>query len=97
MSELELDLFTPHVGTTFTLAGEAPLDLVLSEAIATRASEPQGHGVRPQFSLYFRGPRSPLLPQRIYGLEHPELGRLELFLVPVGQDRESTTYEAAFA
>jgi len=97
MPELEIGLFAPHVGTTFTVAGDAPIDLVLADATEAQLSEPQGRGVRPQFSLYFRGPRAPLLPQRIYALDHSELGRLELFLVPIGQDGDATTYEAAFA
>ena len=36
------------------------------------------------FSLLFKGPRELVLEQQIYRLEHPDLGSLELFLVPVG-------------
>jgi hypothetical protein len=39
---------------------------------------------------------TPLLPQRIYRLEHAELDTLELFLVPIAQDASGTRYEAVF-
>ena len=38
----------------------------------------------------------PALPQRIYRLEHAELGGLDLFLVPIGRDASGITYEAVF-
>ena len=49
-----------------------------------------------QFSLLFRGPLDVLLPQRIYPLDHPEMGRLDLFLVPVAQKKDGYRYEAFF-
>ncbi len=51
---------------------------------------------REQFSLHFRGPATPVLPQRIYRLDHPELGALEIFLVPIRRDAAGITYEAVF-
>jgi len=51
---------------------------------------------RAPFSLVFRGPLSPVLPQRIWPLEHAALGRLEIFLVPIGPDPEGMRYEAVF-
>ena len=45
----------------------------------------------------FRGPMTPLLPQRIYPLEHAQLGVFELFLVPIGPDQHGMCYEAVFA
>jgi Domain of unknown function (DUF6916) len=51
---------------------------------------------RRPFSLIFRGPRDPILPQQTYPIAHPELGRFDLFVVPVGRDRAGTRYEAVF-
>jgi hypothetical protein len=51
---------------------------------------------RAPFSLVFRGPLSPVLPQRIWPLEHAAFGRLEIFLVPIGPDAEGMRYEAVF-
>ena len=48
------------------------------------------------FSLLLSGPRSQLLPQASYPVRHPALGIVQLFLVPVGQDAQSTEYEVTF-
>ena len=48
------------------------------------------------FSAVLRGPRDPLWPQAIYALEHPVLGPLELFIVPIGRDASAARYEAIF-
>ena len=49
-----------------------------------------------QFSLVFRGPMTPALPQGIHELEHATLGKLQLFLVPLGPDDSGMRYEAVF-
>jgi hypothetical protein len=38
-----------------------------------------------------------LLPQRIYSLAHDSLGRLEIFLVPVGRDADGVRCQPIFA
>ena len=48
------------------------------------------------FSLFFHGPSDPFVPQGIHKLKHSALGEFELFLVPVGQDKDGFQYEAAF-
>jgi hypothetical protein len=53
---------------------------------------PREPGGRAPFSLVFQGGPNPPLPQRIYRVEHDELGALEIFLVPIAADR----YEAVF-
>jgi hypothetical protein len=49
-----------------------------------------------RFSIVFRGPRERLLQQGTYEMQHDHLGAFELFLVPVGQDRDGVYYEAVF-
>lgn len=51
---------------------------------------------RQPFSLLFRGPSEPLLPQGIYRIDHASLGTAELFLVPVQADGTAVSYEAVF-
>ena len=80
LEALTADDFAPHLHERFALS---PLELELVEVT--------GAGGRP-FTLVFRGPGEPLLPQRIHRLEHPVLGALDLFLVPIGPGR----YEAIF-
>ena len=69
--------------------GDSPSFEVELVEVTEIAREPGG---RAPFSLVFQGgPTSPL-PQRIYRVEHDELGPLEVFLVPVASDH----YEAVF-
>jgi hypothetical protein len=58
-----------------------------------RATTPSG---REPFSIVFRGPLEPVLPQRIYRFEHEALGAFELFIVPIGTDESGMQYEAVF-
>ena len=93
--------FAPAVGETFALdAGEAGrLDLELLES---RLHDPDApaqdpSGTRAPFTLTFRGPVEPVLPQRIYHVEHDSVGSLEIFIVPIARNDSGTTYEAVFA
>jgi len=93
LDEWTLATFKPRVGDAFTIdAAPAPVELVLESATAV-GERPDG---RDPFSLVFRGPLAPLLGQAIHRLEHAELGALEIFIVPLGQDADSTSYEAIF-
>jgi hypothetical protein len=96
LDRLTADTFAPAVGHTFALdAGEAgELELTLLEARSRDA--PSDSAVRTPFSLLFRGPAEPTLPQRIYRLRHPTIGTLEIFLVPIARDGDGTMYEAVF-
>jgi hypothetical protein len=92
---LTLEDFIPCVGHVFGLAHEGGvLDLVLRRAEST--ATPALAGERTGFSLEFLGPPGPLLPQRIYRLEHARLGTLEIFLVPLGRENRGVRYEAVF-
>lgn len=93
--------FAPTIGDTYILVTEddgPPLELELIEAVSHPPDAPptDAAGLRTPFSLLFRGPREPVLPQRIQRLEHPAFGPLEIFLVPVGRDDTGTRYEAVF-
>jgi hypothetical protein len=92
--------FEPAVGETFALdAGETgSLEMTLLEARLHDPDGPAQHpdGTRAPFTVLFRGPAQPLLPQRIYHVEHESVGAMEIFIVPVGQDGSGTTYEAVF-
>jgi hypothetical protein len=93
LGELTLETFTPCVDNAFAIAAEPhDLELVL-EAAEARGEWPGG---RQPFSLVFRGPSEPQLPQAIYRLEHAGLGVLEIFIVPIGRDDGGTRYEAIF-
>lgn len=96
LSELTHESFAKELGTSFQLdyGPEAPLRLELIEA--TPGKQNSVGARRVPFSLLFRGPQQPVLPQKIYPLEHERLGRLEIFIVPLGPDGEGMRYEAIF-
>ncbi|AKU91978.1 DUF6916 family protein [Vulgatibacter incomptus] len=92
--------FSSRIGESFVLrldGGEPPeLELVLSEVAEGPVDPRPPEARRAPFSLLFRGPASPALPQRIYKLRHRELGELEIFLVPIRRDAQGLVYEAIF-
>jgi hypothetical protein len=87
------EAYREHVGATFAVHG-------VDEAVPLRlveVSEPRVASGFRQFSLYFHGPPSAVLPQGIYTLAHPALGPLALFIVPIlGSNHERIVYEACF-
>jgi hypothetical protein len=100
LEALTLQSFAPHVGSDFFLPEAEGVSLTLVEAKAATAH--MGDGRRPPlprepFTLLFRGPARPILPQRIHRLEHPVLGTLEIFIVPVGPNLGGIGYEAVFS
>jgi hypothetical protein len=98
LNRLTVAMFAEQIGKTFRLepADGPVLDLVLVEArnLSPRPGDPGPR--RDPFSLLFLGPKAPVLPQRIYALENEAIGRLEIFLVPIGADADGVKYEAIF-
>lgn len=66
------------------------------ELVLIQVTEQQGAPRQEVFSLLFRGPAERPLGQGICPLEHERLGRLAIFLVPVGRDEAGLLYEAVF-
>jgi len=98
---LTFDLFEGRVGEEFVVSADDGPTIRTELAEATQSSAPGGPGPdgqqRLQFSLVFVGPPEPQLPQATYVVEHAELGRLDVFLVPIGRTPEGLRYEAVFA
>ena len=85
--------FEPHVGDVFSIAlNDSSLSMTL------KAAKPLGTALREggAFALSFAGPAAPLLQQSIYPLRHAALGTLDLFIVPVGREKNGIIYEAIF-
>jgi hypothetical protein len=87
--------FSKHLNTKFRIAGEQPIELELAEVKGYLSHAHEQSGME-RFSAFFRGPREPFLPQRVYALEHESMGAFELFLVPVAKDENGFRYEAVF-
>lgn len=97
LQTLSASEFAAVAGARFRVEadGAAALELRLLEASARDGAAAQGG--RQPFTLLFRGPMQPDLAQGTYMLEGPAgIGRLALFLVPVGPDTEGLCYEAVF-
>ena len=48
------------------------------------------------FSLLFRAPANHRIPQGTYAILHPELGSLDIFMVPIRADKNGFHLEAVF-
>jgi hypothetical protein len=108
LDKLTSEDFAPHLHQTFTLslgpwgqphdpaAHGAPrmLELIAVDDLGSELAEASAR--RRQFSLIFRDQATGHLPQRIYSIEHPTLGWLDLFLVPIGPDQAGMRYQAVF-
>jgi hypothetical protein len=87
------DDFSRHLNDDFRLrAADAELTLRLAEVRRLGAAVRAGGA----FSLVFVVGGGPQLRQAIYPLSHPELGRLDVFLVPIGPVAGGAGYEAVF-
>ena len=98
---LSLEDFAARRRSCFTVKEEnqpaARLVLMQVEQIRPRIQGSPGEGGAESetFSLRFEGRGQRHLAQEIYWLEHPELGRFALFLVPVGIPQgETVCYQA---
>ena len=89
--------FADRLGEVFVVsAPNAPaIQLTLAEA-APLPARMAAKGARPPFSLVFLGKDPRVLPQRLYRLEHGEMGKVTIFLVPVGKDEQGVSYQATF-
>ena len=101
LERLTLPHFATGVGVDFRVEGFDQVTLVLREARASgAAAHPRGESAaaarREPFELMFEGPKSPILPQRIYRLESALMESLEIFIVPIGPYRGGIGYQAIF-
>jgi hypothetical protein len=92
---LTIDHFSDKIGQAFVVEqADAPaIALTLTEAKPLRnfANAP-----RAPFSLVFIAKGDSALPQRMYALRHAALGLQSIFLVPIGKDGDTVSYEAVF-
>ncbi len=86
--------FEPHLNTMFRVVhdGPEPFELALIEVADKTPAGFPGE----QFSLLFKGPSDLMILQQTCILEHPEMGHVTLFLVPVDQKKDGYRYEAVF-
>ncbi len=96
-----LEDFAAHLEEPFAIdletdfPGLEPLVLTLIKAEPIDTGQDPGER-RVPFALVFRGPGEPALAQRVYALDNATMGRVDIFLVPIGRDEEGMRYEAVF-
>jgi hypothetical protein len=105
LNELSYAALAAQVNTHFrvqvTPARTVRLELLEANAAPESFRVTGGNSARflqyERFSLIFRGARDEPLEQRIYRFEHEQIGRFEMFIVPVvSRDTTSNYYEAIF-
>ena len=98
--QLRFEQFAAQLNTSFSLrAGQRKSSLLLAGANRLPPAAPSAQDARNErFCLWFRGPAHQPLGQNTYKLEHAHLGRLDVFIVPVGptEDAPHIYYEAIF-
>lgn len=103
LERLTIEEFSKHINHKFHIQFESGdggddtgmLEVELVE-VSPLGENQKDEDQRQSFSVIFRGPGEPVLPQRIYSLEHKGLGQLDLFLVPLGPENDDMLYEAVF-
>jgi hypothetical protein len=97
LEDFTIDTFSGRIGDRFRISADesVAVEAILTEATAAGDAESR-LGERVPFSLVFRGPLDPILPQRIYRFEHDSLGAFDVFIVPIGRDESGMHYEAVF-
>ena len=95
LDQLKLEDFEPLLGQTLRLGdGNTHIALELAEARALKSPSPRA---APSFALILReNDASRSFGQGLYRLEHPTLGDIDLFVVPVGSDGRGMCYEVTF-
>ena len=81
--------FSPHLNQPFMMRppNAEMLELELVSVAELGAPLPADSRFRRAFSLHFLGPLSDRYwPQSTYRVEHPVLGALDVFLVPLGPE-----------
>jgi hypothetical protein len=93
------ETFSERLGETFRVGLDdgGTLDFELATATPAPVQPGDTRGGRAPFTIVFLGPLEPVLPQRIYPLEHDSLGTFDLFIVPIGPAESRMQYEAVFS
>jgi hypothetical protein len=94
--EMTLEHFAALQGQHFTVHLDEGVGLPAELVEARGLPAPPFQGRQP-FTLLFRGPAAPRLPQRTYPLQHAgDPAPMDIFLVPISVDATGVCYEAVF-
>lgn len=86
--------FTPHLNTKFKIHTDA-FGIVDAELIDITGKKSQN---QESFSLIFSTSKDKIFEQKIYKINHPKMGDLELFVVPVASHKKDEMhYQVIFS
>ncbi len=94
LSSLRLAHFADLVGSTLSIdfgSGPAPASIIEAGSIGSPTPRPQGG-----FSVMLKADVGSRPAQGVFRLRHPQLGDLDLFMVPRRRDGAETVYEITF-
>ena len=95
LEKLTAEDFRKHLGQSVRLLGNPELEAEIWKV--TDISNPLIQG-RAAFSVEFRtNGEMGYFPQGILPVSHPDIGLMELFIVPLGADAQGMRYEAIFS
>lgn len=90
--------FEDCLDDTFVIEVEGGEEVEVTMAEVSDRGKAPGEAERDRaFSVVFRGPEGVRIPQGVHRLRHPELGEMDLFLVPIGPDEDGPRFEAVFS
>jgi hypothetical protein len=99
VGDVTVETFAGREGQRFWIKfSDAELDLELAEV--NRVPDDWGRPPeREPFAVVFHGTLEHVLPQQIWPVDHEELGRIEMFLAPIGptDTNDAMQYEAVFS
>jgi len=87
------DEMAAHLNSTFQIHFSPD---IVKDAELINVSELTEMGGYESFSISLLIPEECPIQQRIYQIGHPEIGEMELFIVPSGKDEKGTTYASIF-
>ncbi|WP_133296142.1 DUF6916 family protein [Zooshikella ganghwensis] len=85
LAQLKHDDFGKHIQEKF-IVKDVGVDVFIELIEVKQLYRAIKKGGRDQFSLLFKARDEILLPQKTYHLEHEKMGRLDIFLVPIGHE-----------
>ncbi|ABC22252.1 DUF6916 family protein [Rhodospirillum rubrum] len=98
LADLAAGHFEPLVNQVFRVRWPKTSEDLVLESVKIGPQDGYPGSARQPFSLIFNGTTPGLLlHQHIHPLDHDDLGRQEVFLVPIGQNADGTfRYQASF-
>jgi len=93
LSGFDSKIFAAQLHTPFKVLRDKEPPVTLELAEVNERPTPPGIEL---FSLVFRGPAAPRLPQQMHRLEHEVLGAFDLFFTAIAGDNQGISYEAVF-